>query len=67
MGLVTCNGKSYNPTNVENETLKGRAIVDEPNREKTNRLKSPINELVTAKEAREFLKFLKHSEYSVVE
>ncbi|KAA3473961.1 hypothetical protein EPI10_024296 [Gossypium australe] len=35
--------------------------------EKTARLESPVNEPVTEKEAKEFLIFLKHSEYSVVE
>ncbi|KAA3483325.1 hypothetical protein EPI10_005509 [Gossypium australe] len=35
--------------------------------EKPTRLKLPVNEPITEKEAKEFLKFLKHSEYSIVE
>ncbi|KAA3479928.1 hypothetical protein EPI10_020401 [Gossypium australe] len=36
-------------------------------KEKPTRLESLVNEPVTEKEANEFLKFLKHSEYSIVE
>ncbi|KAA3462090.1 hypothetical protein EPI10_028612 [Gossypium australe] len=36
-------------------------------KEKLTRLELPVNELVTEKEAKEFFKFLKHNEYSVVE
>ncbi|KAA3462012.1 hypothetical protein EPI10_028539 [Gossypium australe] len=49
------------------EPVKGKTLVVECKKEKTVRLESPANEPVNENEAKEFLKFLKHSEYSVVE
>ncbi|XP_040964525.1 uncharacterized protein [Gossypium hirsutum] len=49
------------------EPVKGRAITVEQKKEKIAELVLSINELVKEEEAVEFLKFLKHSEYSVVE
>lgn len=66
VSLVTLSGKIYDPTNVENETLEGRALVEEPKKGRTDGPNSSINELVIEKEAEEFLNFLKH-EYSMVE
>ncbi|KAA3469375.1 RNA-directed DNA polymerase (Reverse transcriptase), Ribonuclease H-like protein [Gossypium australe] len=45
---------------------EGQDIV-EHKKEKTARLESPVNEPVNENDAKEFLKFLKHSEYSFVE
>ena len=46
-------------TFIENEGMKIAASKKKD--------KEPINELVTELEADEFLKFIKHSEYSIVE
>ncbi|KAA3467551.1 hypothetical protein EPI10_002555 [Gossypium australe] len=51
-------GRRYNPTTARTEPLKENTLA---------RFESPVNGLVTKNEAKEFLKFLKHSEYSVVE
>ncbi|XP_012483026.1 uncharacterized protein LOC105797627 [Gossypium raimondii] len=66
-GFYTCSGKRHDPTTSETEPAKGKALVVEHKKEKAVRHESPINEPVTESKAREFLKFLKHSEYSVVE
>ncbi|XP_040934459.1 uncharacterized protein [Gossypium hirsutum] len=60
-------GKRYDPVSTKNETVKEKAPTAEQRKEKTVRFELPVNESVTENEAREFLKFLKHSEYSVVE
>ncbi|XP_052887988.1 uncharacterized protein LOC128296595 [Gossypium arboreum] len=65
-GFYTRSGRRYTP-NTKAESAKGKSVVIEQEKEKTTRPESPVNELVTEKEAKEFLKFLKHSEYSVVE
>ncbi|KAA3466686.1 hypothetical protein EPI10_001758 [Gossypium australe] len=67
MGFYTHSGRRYAPANTRTETVKGKALAVEHKKKKTARLESPVNEPVTEKEAKEFLKFLKHSEYSVVE
>ncbi|KAA3464082.1 reverse transcriptase [Gossypium australe] len=62
-GFYTRSGKRYDLGNVRVEPVKSKTMAVE-------REKGPgalINEPVKEKEAKEFLKFLKHSEYSVVE
>lgn len=66
VGFYTRSGKCYNPANSRAKPVKGKALEVEQKKENAARLESPINESVTENEAREFLKFLKHSEYSVV-
>ncbi|XP_012453460.2 uncharacterized protein LOC105775497 [Gossypium raimondii] len=66
-GFYTRSGKCYDPVNTKVDTTKGKALAVEQDRTKTARIESHVNKLVTEDEAREFLKFLKHSEYSVVE
>ncbi|XP_052878922.1 uncharacterized protein LOC128285482 [Gossypium arboreum] len=65
-GFYTRSGRRYTP-NTKEESAKGKSVVIEQEKEKTTRPESPVNEPVTEKEAKKFLKFLKHSEYSVVE
>ncbi|XP_052875301.1 uncharacterized protein LOC108458914 [Gossypium arboreum] len=65
-GFYTRSGRRYT-LNTKAESAKGKSVVIEQEKEKTTRPESPVNEPVTEKEAKEFLKFLKHSEYSVVE
>ncbi|KAA3486553.1 hypothetical protein EPI10_030452 [Gossypium australe] len=67
IGFYTHSGRRYGPTNARIEPIKRRTLAVEHKKEKTARPESPINELVTKNEAKEFLKFMKHSEYSVVE
>ncbi|XP_040967893.1 uncharacterized protein [Gossypium hirsutum] len=67
IGFYTRSGRRYDPTSTETETVKEKTPIAKQRKEKTVRFESPINKPVTEKEAREFLKFLKHSEYSVVE
>lgn len=67
IGFFTHNGRRYDPASVRTEPIKGKTLADKHKKEKTARLESPVNEPVTENEANEFLKFLKHSEYSVVE
>ncbi|KAA3468856.1 hypothetical protein EPI10_014704 [Gossypium australe] len=58
----TRSGKCYDTPTAKAEPIKGKSVIEnavEP--------ESPVNEPVTEKEAKEFLKFLKHSEYIVVE
>ncbi|XP_040960233.1 uncharacterized protein [Gossypium hirsutum] len=66
-GFYTRSGKRYDPIISKTEPVKGKALVVEQKKEKVVQLESPVNEPVTENEAREFLKFLKHSEYSFVE
>ncbi|XP_052883508.1 uncharacterized protein LOC108451283 [Gossypium arboreum] len=67
IGFYTRSGRRYDPASTETKTVKEKTPIAEQRKEKTVRFESPINKPVTEKEAREFLKFLKHSEYSVVE
>ncbi|XP_040950327.1 uncharacterized protein [Gossypium hirsutum] len=50
-----------------NYDLKEREVLVEQKKGKAVELDVPVNEPVKEEEAKEFLKFLKHSEYSVVE
>ncbi|KAA3481182.1 hypothetical protein EPI10_021567 [Gossypium australe] len=67
VGFHTHSGRRYDPVNIRADLVKGKASVVEQKKEKTAILESPVNEPVTEKEVKEFLKFLKHNEYSVVE
>ncbi|XP_040967186.1 uncharacterized protein [Gossypium hirsutum] len=63
-GFYTRSRRRYDTANEEVQPTKGKAQVVEEMKGKVTR---PINEPVNEEEAKEFLKFLKHSEYSVVE
>ncbi|XP_012435079.1 uncharacterized protein LOC105761728 [Gossypium raimondii] len=65
--FYTRSGKCYDPANARVESGKGKALAVELGKAKTNKIESHVNQPVTENEAREFLKVLKHSEYSVVE
>ncbi|XP_040945840.1 uncharacterized protein [Gossypium hirsutum] len=67
VGFHTRSGKYYDPANTKGEPMKGKALAVEQDKTKTARIESQVNKLVIENKAREFLKFLKHSEYSVVE
>ncbi|XP_016717306.2 uncharacterized protein [Gossypium hirsutum] len=60
----TRSGRRYDTANEEAQPTKGKAQMVEEMKGKTTK---PVNEPVNEEEAKEFLKFLKHSEYSVVE
>ncbi|KAA3469909.1 hypothetical protein EPI10_015658 [Gossypium australe] len=62
-GFYTRSGKRYNSGNARIELVKSKTLLVE--REKDP--EALINEPVKEEEAKEFLKFLKHNEYSVVE
>ncbi|XP_040931851.1 uncharacterized protein [Gossypium hirsutum] len=62
-GSYTRSGKRYDAKCIRIELTKVKAF----DIEKENRAEVLVNELVKEEKAREFLKFLKHSEYSVVE
>ncbi|XP_012453560.2 uncharacterized protein LOC105775604 [Gossypium raimondii] len=66
-GFYTCSGREYVPATSKIELVKGKTSAVEQKKEGAVRSESPVNKPVTENEAREFLKFLKHSEYSVVE
>ncbi|XP_016733766.1 uncharacterized protein [Gossypium hirsutum] len=55
---------SINTPNIEAEPAKGKLVMF---RQEAERSEPLVNEPVMEKEANEFLKFLKHSEYNVVE
>ena len=65
---MTHRGRCYAPINLETREGESSAANE---RTKIVALKGkdkePINEPVTEKEADEFLKFIKHSEYSIIE
>ncbi|XP_052875868.1 uncharacterized protein LOC128281789 [Gossypium arboreum] len=63
-GFYTRSGRRYDTANEEVQPIKGKAQVVE---EMKGKVAKPINEPVNEEEAKGFLKFLKHSEYSVVE
>ncbi|KAA3488722.1 hypothetical protein EPI10_032438 [Gossypium australe] len=63
VGFYTHSGKRYAGA----EPVKGKTPIAKQEGEKTVKFNSSVNEPVTENEAREFLNFLKHSEYSVVE
>ena len=65
---MTCSGRCYAPINPEtgegeSSAANERTKIAAPK----GKEKEPINEPVTEKETEEFLKFIKHSEYSIVE
>ncbi|XP_052878842.1 uncharacterized protein LOC128285374 [Gossypium arboreum] len=60
-GSYTRSGKRYDVEDVKVEPTKAKAL------DKGKGIETLVNEPVKEEEAREFLKFLKHSEYSVVE
>ncbi|XP_040967144.1 uncharacterized protein [Gossypium hirsutum] len=62
-GFYTRSGKHYDTQDIRVEPTKVKAF----DIEKEKRVEVLVNEPVKEEEAREFLKFLKHSEYSVVE
>ncbi|KAA3460987.1 RNA-directed DNA polymerase (Reverse transcriptase), Ribonuclease H-like protein [Gossypium australe] len=64
-GFFTRSGRRYTP-NTRAEVAKGKAVASEQREERTIEPGAFINEPVTESEAREFLKFLKHSEFSVL-
>ncbi|KAK5833507.1 hypothetical protein PVK06_017350 [Gossypium arboreum] len=68
IGFFTRSGRHYDPASVRTEPIKEKkTLATEYKKEKMARRESPINEPVTENEAKEFLKFFKHNEYSVVE
>ncbi|KAA3486715.1 hypothetical protein EPI10_030594 [Gossypium australe] len=67
IGSHTRNGKHYDLENTRPEPVKGKAPMVEQEKEKSGELESLVNEPVREEEAKEFLKFFKHNEYSVVE
>ncbi|XP_017647832.2 uncharacterized protein LOC108488023 [Gossypium arboreum] len=66
-GSYTCSGRYYDTTSEKAQPVKGKALVVEGVKEKTTKSELSVNELVNEEEAKEFVKFLKHSEYSMVE
>ena len=63
---MTRNGRCYAPINPE--IIEGESSdANERTKIAAPKGKVPMNEPVTEKEAEEFLKFIKHSEYSIVE
>ncbi|KAA3462457.1 hypothetical protein EPI10_028943 [Gossypium australe] len=63
VSFYTRSGRRYDAPNTKVEPVKRKSLMIEQRKEKPE---LPVNESVTEKEAKEFLKFLKHSEYSVV-
>ena len=65
---MTCSGRCFAPVNSgakkEKEFIEEGGIKITVPREKDKKM---INELVTEVKVNEFLKFIKHSEYSIVE
>ena len=67
-GGMTRSGRCYAPINLE--TREGESSAANEGTKiaaSKGKGKEPINEPVTEKKADEFLKFIKHSEYSIVE
>ncbi|KAA3482112.1 reverse transcriptase [Gossypium australe] len=62
-GFHTRSGRRYDPTGIRINLAKSKAMTVEPEEEPSTLINVPVRE----EEAKEFLKFLKHSEYSVVE
>ncbi|KAK8571500.1 hypothetical protein V6N12_027587 [Hibiscus sabdariffa] len=67
VGFFTISGRRYVPKEGESDKIKGKTLMIEPEKRETFAPEPPINEPVKEEEVREFLKFLKHSEYNVVE
>ena len=67
-GGMTCSGRCYAPINPETREGESSAVNERTKiAAPKGKEKEPMNEPVTKKEAKEFLKFIKHSEYSIVE
>ncbi|XP_040940768.1 uncharacterized protein [Gossypium hirsutum] len=66
-GFYTRSGKRYDSADAIVESGKEKALAVELGKTKTDEIESSVNQPVTENQAKEFLKFLKHSEYSVVE
>ncbi|XP_040951512.1 uncharacterized protein [Gossypium hirsutum] len=66
-GSYTNAEEYYGRINAETESVEGKVLAAEQKKEKKAELRSLINEPIKEEEATVFLKFLKHSEYSVVE
>ncbi|KAA3481390.1 hypothetical protein EPI10_021760 [Gossypium australe] len=67
IGFFSRSGRCYDPVSARIEPIKGKTLAIEHKKEKIARFESLVNEPVTENEAKEFLKFLKYNEYSVVE
>ena len=64
---MTCSGRCYSPINSGTKEGESSAANEETKIAAPKRKdKEPINEPVTKEKADEFLKFIKHSEYSIV-
>ncbi|XP_016755293.1 uncharacterized protein [Gossypium hirsutum] len=66
-GSYTRSRRRYDTASEKAQPVKGKALVVEGVKEKATKSELPVNELVNEEEDKEFFKFLKHSEYSVVE
>ncbi|XP_052878131.1 uncharacterized protein LOC108466174 [Gossypium arboreum] len=62
-GSHTRSGKQYDTVGIIEEPTKTKNVIAEKEKE----AEVPVNERVKEEEAKEFLKFLKHNEYSMVE
>ncbi|XP_016745682.1 uncharacterized protein [Gossypium hirsutum] len=67
VGFFTRSGRCYVPEGTRTKIAEEKVPTVEQRKEKTVGFESPVNKSVTENEAREFLKFLKQSGYSVVE
>ncbi|KAA3488033.1 trans-resveratrol di-O-methyltransferase-like [Gossypium australe] len=67
IGFYTRTGRPYDLANITIEPVKGKTLEVEHKKANTARLESPVNKPVIENEAKELLKFLKHSENSVIE
>ncbi|XP_017609456.1 uncharacterized protein LOC108455410 [Gossypium arboreum] len=63
----TRNRRWYDSESKKAKPAKGKAIMVKQKKKRTTRPEPPVNKPVNEEEAKKFLKFLKHSEYSVVE
>ncbi|XP_016704157.1 uncharacterized protein [Gossypium hirsutum] len=66
-GSYTRSGRHYDTASEKAQPVKGKAPMVKGLKEKATKSELLVNEPVNEEEAKEFLKFLKHSEYSVVE
>ncbi|XP_052888080.1 uncharacterized protein LOC128296669 [Gossypium arboreum] len=66
-GSYTRSERRYDTASEKAQSVKGKALVVEGVKEKATKSELPVNDLVNEEEAKDFLKFLKHSEYNVVE
>ncbi|KAA3480071.1 hypothetical protein EPI10_020531 [Gossypium australe] len=64
MGFYMRSGRRYDTLNTKAKLVKGKSLAFEQRKDKPE---LPVNEPINEKEVKEFLKFLKHSEYNVVE